>query len=202
MLLMGAGQVSAQHWTDSLSLSVSFDAFPAPTQIFGSGRASYGGMLTVGIRNRFYPQVAAGVGFADTESADMVRYRCNLSPYFKVGMAYNFRYADGKPDFYGAFMRLGYSHANASVRNLYYTDGYWPEQGPLTLDGLDSNSVWLEVGGFIKVQVMEHLSLGWDLSFAPFLHKGKTPVGEPYFVPGYGTTTSMLCFAFNVYFDL
>lgn len=184
-------------------LSVSLDAFPVVMQVFGNNRANYGGMVTLDLHHRFFPQVAAGVGYCNETNPDNVRYKCSLQPYMKVGMAYNFKYNDLKPnDFYGAFARIGISHNDAEVSNLYYADGFWPMQGPLTLTGLKSTSCWLELGGFIKVQVLDHLSLGWDLSFSPFLSKGNTRNGSPYFVPGYGTTTTALGFAFHVYYDI
>lgn len=184
-------------------LSVSVNAFSPVMQIFGNGHANYEGMLTVDLHHRFFPQVVAGVGYCNETNDDGVHYECDMMPYMKVGMAYNTKYNDVKPnDFYAVFARLGYSHGKAKVSHLYYTDGYWPEQGPLQLTGIEGNSVWLELGAMIKVQVINHISLGWDLSWSPFIVKGNSKHGKPYYVPGYGTTTTQLSFAFNVYYDI
>ncbi|MBQ0056339.1 MAG: hypothetical protein KBT20_01670 [Bacteroidales bacterium] len=184
-------------------LSVSFNAFPPALTLFGKGYASFEGMATVDLHHRFFPQFSAGVGYCDHESANEVRYQTDPAPFFKAGMAYNFKYNDENgDDFYGAFLRVGYAHSESEVSNLYYTDGYWEPQGPISIDDMKSNSCWLELGGFIKVKVASHLSLGWDASFRPFLHKGSTPSGHPYFVPGYGPTTTSFGFAFHIYYDL
>ena len=184
-------------------MSVSVNLFPPVMSVFGKDYASYEGTLTVDLRHRFFPQVSAGVGYCDAESDDLVRYHCTMRPFVKAGMLYNFRYNDLKPDdFYGAFLRLGYAYSEADVENLYYTDGFWGETGPMSVRGMQFHSVWMELGGFIKVQVANHVSLGWDLSFKPFLHKGTGSQGAPYFVPGYGTTTGKFGFGFHLYYDI
>jgi len=185
-------------------MSVSFNLFPPLMNLFGKDYGSYEGMVTFDLHHRFFPQAGAGIGFCDVKSDDEVRYHCTKHfPFFKGGMLYNFNYNDVKPnDFYGAFVRFGYAYSEASISNLRYTDAFWGETEPMSITGLSYHSVWMELGGFIKVQVADHISLGWDASFKPFLHKGKEKQGEPYFVPGYGVTTSKLGFGFHIYYDL
>lgn len=182
-------------------MSISANLFPIAMDLFGKDYASYEGAVTFDFHHRFFPQVGAGVGYCDQKSTDMVRYHCKMLPFFKAGMLYNFKYNDLKPnDFYGALLRFGYAYSEADVENLYYTDAFWGKIGPMNIDGLSFHSVWMEIGGFIKVQIANHFSMGWDLTFKPYLHKGKQKQGEPYFVPGYGT--SRLGFAFHLYYDL
>lgn len=185
-------------------MSVSVNIFPPLMNLFGKDHGSYEGMLTVDLHHRFFPQAGAGIGFCNVMNDDSVRYHCTKHfPFFKAGMLYNFNYNDLKPnDFYGAFIRFGYAYSEAEIKNLRYTDAFWGQTERMSIEGLSFHSIWMELGGFIKVQVANHLSLGWDVSFKPFLHKGKEKQGEPYYVPGYGTTNSKLGFGFHLYYDL
>jgi len=184
-------------------LSLSVNLFPPVMDLFGKGYSYYEASATLDLHHRFFPQVSAGAGYCDAESDDLVRYKSDMRPFFKVGMLYNFMYNDTKPnDFWGVFLRLGYAHSDASISNLYYTDGYWGEVGPVDIDGLSFNNVWMEIGGSIKVQLAKRVSLGWDLYFKPMLVKDNNRQGEAYFVPGYGVTSSKIGFAFHLYYDV
>ncbi len=185
-------------------MSVSVNVFPPLMNLFGKKYGNYEGMLTIDLHHRFFPQAGAGIGFCNVMNDDSVRYHCSKHfPFFKGGMLYNFNYNDLKPnDFYGAFIRFGYAYSEAEIKHLRYKDAFWGETAPMTIEGLAYHSVWMELGGFIKVQVAKHISLGWDASFKPFLHKGKEKQGEPYFVPGYGVTSNKLGFGFHLYYDI
>ncbi|MCR5395488.1 MAG: DUF6048 family protein [Bacteroidales bacterium] len=194
-------------------LSVSFNLFPPVIDLLGKDYGNYEGTLTLDLHHRFLPQVSAGVGYCNTTSDDIgythtdgtfhgMRYHSKMRPFIKVGMLYNFKYNDIKPnDFYGAVLRFGYAYSKADITNMGYTDAVWGYYGPIEARGLEFHSVWMEMGGFIKVQLVKHFSLGWDLTFRPFLHKGKDSQGKPYFVPGYGTTSNLFGFGFHGYFD-
>ena len=170
--------------------------------------------LTLDLHHRFLPQFSAGAGYCDTKSKDIgytnskgrfegMRYHSKMRPFFKAGMLYNFKYNELKADdFYGAVLRFGYAYSEADVTNMSYTDAVWGNVGPLDVTKMQFHSVWMEVGGFIKVQVKRHFSMGWDLTYRPFLHKGKDHYGKPYFVPGYGTTTGPFGLGFHLYYDL
>ncbi|MCR5361573.1 MAG: DUF6048 family protein [Bacteroidales bacterium] len=185
------------------AMSVSFNLFPPVMNLFGKDYGSYEGTLTIDLHRRFFPQATAGVGYCNAESDDFVRYHSKMRPFLKAGMLYNFKYNEpAADDIWGVLMRVGYAYSEADVSNLYYTDAFWGETGPMSIDGMKFHSVWMELGGFIKVQISKHLSAGWDLSWKPFLHRGSVRQGKPYFVPGYGVTTSQIGMGFHVYFDL
>lgn len=184
-------------------MSVSANIFSPILNIFGKDYGSYEGALTLDIHHRFFPQAAAGAGYCDVTNEDSLRYHSRLRPFFKAGLLYNFNYNDLKPnDFYGALIRFGYAYSSADISGLSYTDGFWPNYKPDDMKDLKFHSIWMEIGGFIKVQIADHISMGWDVTFKPFLRKGGDKQGEPYFVPGYGTTNSKLGFGFHVYYDL
>lgn len=184
-------------------ISVSVDAFSPALDLFGKDYRSYEAMVTLDLHHRFMPQVAAGIGNCDYTSDDGLRFKSKATPFFKMGMVYNFKYNDlHGSDFYGAFVRYGFAHTEANLSGITYTDGVWPDYGPKEIDGITYNSHWLEIGGMIKVQVARHFSMGWDVYFKPFLHKGTSKYGDAYYIPGYGTSSNKLGFNFHLYYDL
>lgn len=195
-------------------MSVSVNILPPIIQLFGKGYCNYEGNLTFDLHHRFFPQFSAGVGYCNAKSKDIgyevddkhfqgLRYHSKMRPFFRAGILYNFNYNEVKPnDFYGALIRFGYAYSEADVTNLSYTDANWGYVGPLETNDLKFHSVWMELGGFIKVQVANHFSMGWDLTYKPFLHRGKDDHGKPYFVPGYGVANSKFGFGFHLYYDL
>ena len=199
-------------------MSVSANIFPIVIDLFGKDYGNYEGSLTLDLHHRFFPQATVGAGYCKAQSKDVgytpdqsgdnkgfvgLKYHCKMRPYFKAGLLYNFNYNDLKPnDFYGAVLRFAYAYSEADVENLGYADAVWGNVGPMKIEGLKFHSVWMELGGFIKVEVARHFSLGWDLTYRPFLHRGKDRQGKPYFVPGYGTASSRFGLNFNIYYDL
>lgn len=184
-------------------MSVSVNVFPPMMQLFGKDYANYEAMLTLDLHHRFMPQVVAGMGGGEATNDNGLTYKSNTVPYLKVGMAYNFNYNDTQPDnFYAVFARYAFSSSKGDISGMSYTDGYWDVWTPEDLEGLQFNAHWLEIGGMIKVRIAHHISMGWEGSFKPFVHKGGGRHGDPYFVPGYGVTTSKLGFGFHVFYDL
>lgn len=184
-------------------LSISVNIFPPVLELFGKDYRSYEAMVTLDLHHRFLPQVAAGIGSCEAISDYDLQFKSKTTPFFKVGMIYNFNYNDLKADdFYGAFVRYGFGHAEADLLGITYTDGVWPDYGPADVHDITYNSHWLEIGGMIKVKVTRHFAAGWDAYFKPFVHKGTSKYGPPYYVPGYGVTSNKLGFAFHLYYDI
>ena len=74
--------------------------------------------------------------------------------------------------------------------------------GPISISDQEYTTQWVEVGGIIKVQIVKHISLGWDLYLKVKVSQSGTHYGKPYFVPGYGTNKSFLGFSFRLYYDI
>lgn len=184
-------------------LSVSANLFHPVLELFGKGYRTYEAMITLDLHHRFLPQFAAGVGSCDYTSDDNLCFKSKSTPFFKVGMIYNFNYNDlDGEDFYGAFIRYGMGHTKADLMGITYTDGVWPDYGPVDVYDISYNSHWLEIGGMIKVKVTKHFSAGWDAYWKPLIHKGNSKYGPPYYIPGYGTTSNPLGFGFHIYYDI
>ena len=183
-------------------LTVSVDVLSPLLELFSNGYADYEARATLDLHHRFLPQAVFGVGHCAETADDGYSYRVAATPYGKLGIGYIFRYNDAHArDFYYAVLRYGFSTSRADMEDLTYTDGYWPDYGPVDVLGVRYNCHWLELGGGIQVHIARRVSLGWEVWYKNLLSAGsaRDTHGRPYFVPGYGTTAGHLGFQFNVH---
>ncbi len=184
-------------------LSLSVDLFEPVMKVFRNDYASYQVTAQLDLHHRFFPEVTVGVGQCDDFSDDLVGYKTGLSPFGKVGIAYNFKYNDLQPDyFYYVVARYGYSHSTSDITNLTYNDGYWGTYGPTDLTDQTFNAHWLEIGFGIRVKIWRNISMGWDAYIKPLLSDGSSQYAKPYYLPGYGTTTGKFGFGFQLIYQL
>ena len=182
-------------------LNVSVNIFDPVMELFTRDRANYEATVTADIFHRFFPQISVGAGHCNQANEYGLRFSSKMSPFFKIGMLYNFNYNDTRPEnFYYILARYGMSKSTADFENLTYTDGYWNDYGPTDISGLEYPCHWVEVGGGIKVKITGPVSMGWEATLRPLLSKGEAKNGNPYFVPGKGT--GKFCFAFHLYYDI
>ena len=194
-------------------LNVSVDIFDPLYDIFSVSHASYEAQVMLDLHHRFFPLAAIGMGYAketsnngiefSTGQAQEFTFDSKMSPFLKVGMAYNLSYNSTKPDdMYLLFARYGIAHNTANLTNLYYASSYWDDMHLPDLLDQSYTTQWIEAGVMIKVQLIKHISLGWDLYAKIKLSQTGTKYGEPPFVPGYGDCSSIFGFNFRVYYDI
>lgn len=194
-------------------LNVSVDVFDPVMNLFYFDHVSYEAQLMLDFHHRFFPMFALGIGRADetsnngndygTNQKEELNFKSEMSPFFKVGMGYNLDYNSTRPaDMYMVFMRYGYAYSKADITNLYYADDKWGPCGPISLLDQEYQTHWLEAGVLLKVQLMRHISLGWDLYCKVPVYRKGTESGKPVFVPGFGTADSPVGFSFRIYYDL
>ncbi|MBR5717054.1 MAG: hypothetical protein IKX59_10745 [Bacteroidales bacterium] len=194
-------------------INVSVDILDPVLHLFTFEHASYEAQLMADFHHRFFPMVSFGMGLADETSDNGLEFgtgakqeftfKSDLAPFGKVGFAYNFDYNSTRPnDLYLVFLRYGLAYNKADITNLYYADELWGSLGPISICGQEYTTQWVELGGMIKVQIIKHISLGWDLYLKVKLSQSGTDYGSPFFVPGYGPNKSHVGFSFRLYYDI
>lgn len=194
-------------------LSLSVDVFDPLLSLMMLDHCTYEVQAMVDLHHRFFPMAAMGMGWADeqsdngldfgTDQKQELRFKSDLAPFAKVGMAYNLNFNDTRPsDFYLVMMRYGLAWNKADISNLYYANETWGALGPIDIKDQEYTTHWLEVGGMIKVQVWNRISMGWDLYWKIRLAQSGTKLGDAYYVPGMGTSQSNVGFSFRIYYDL
>ena len=194
-------------------LNVSVDIFDPLFDVFLTNHASYEAQVMLDLHHRFFPLASIGMGYADETSNNGIEFstgqkqeftfKSEMSPFMKVGMAYNMKYNSTKPnDLYMLFARYGIAHSKADLTNIYYASAYWDDTRLPDLLDQTYTTQWLEAGVMLKVQLIKHVSLGWDLYAKIKVSQSGTEHGKPAFVPGFGDTSSLFGFSFRVYYDI
>ncbi len=170
---------------------------------FGQTYASADVNVTLNMWNRLQPTAELGLGWAKTTPDDMnFTYKGKPSPYFKVGVNYNFLFKNS-PD-YQVFLgiRLGYSPFSYDVTGAHYVNSYWQEDATFDLQGEHSHALWGEGGAGLKVKLWGSLSMGWMIRYHGIFNYGKNEHSRPWFIPGYGPRGSSLGFSMGIYYTL
>lgn len=195
-------------------INISVDIFDPILYATAFDHASLEVQAMADLHHRFFPLASFGMGLCDETSNNGLefgtgqkqecRFKSGPSPFGKIGMAYNLKYNDLRPnDSYMLLARYGIAYSTADITNLYCaSQGFPPGFGPISIVGQKYFTHWLELGGMMKVQITGHFSLGWDLYWKIKLAQTGTQSGEPYFVPGFGTTDSPIGFSFRVFYDI
>jgi len=201
-------------------LNVSVDILDPALYLTAFDHASFEGQLMLNLHNRFFPMASFGMGLCDETSDNGLdygtgqkqecRFKSDLAPFGKIGMAYNLNYNDIRPyDAYLIFLRYGMAYSKGEISNLYYaSENYLNADnsslafGPMNITDHQYYTHWIEAGGMLKVQISGRFSLGWDLYWKIKLYQSGTTQGTPYFVPGFGTVNSSVGFSFRLFYDI
>lgn len=194
-------------------LNLSVDVFDPVLYLVALDHASFEVQAMVDLHNRFFPMATFGMGLCDatsnngldfeTESKQECRFKSDLAPFGKVGLAYNLNYNDLRPkDAYLLFMRYGLAFNKGDISNLYYASKYFGNFGPIEIKDQEYTTHWVEVGGMLKVHIAGPVSLGWDLYCKIKLSQSGTSLSDSYFVPGFGTSNMPIGFSFRVYYNI
>lgn len=170
---------------------------------FGQSYASADVNATLNMWNRLQPTVEIGLGWAKNSPDDMnFTYRAKPSPYFKLGVNYNFLFKNS-PDYQALLgIRLGYSTFGYEVTDVNYYGGYWQEDITYQLKNEHSHALWGEAGVGLKVKLFDHLSMGWMIRYHGIFNYGKNSHSSPWFIPGYGPRSGSLGLSLSISYTL
>ena len=170
---------------------------------FGQTYASVDLNATLNMWNRLQPAVELGLGWAKSTPDDMnFTYRGKPSPYFKVGVNYNFMIKNS-PDYQALLgIRLGYSTFTYDITDVGYYNSYWQEHLIFNITGERSHALWGEAAVGLKVKLSGPLSLGWMIRYHGIFNYGKNEHSRPWFIPGYGPRSSSLGLSLSLHYTL
>ncbi|MDE6397407.1 MAG: hypothetical protein K2K84_09050, partial [Muribaculaceae bacterium] len=124
-------------------------------------------------------------------------YHTPVVPYFKIGADYNFLY-NSNPDYkFFAGVRYGFSAFRYSVTDITVSSSYWDETSVFDIPSTSANAGWFEVCLGLRVRLVKQLSAGWSLKYHSILHRSHPVAGDPWYIPGFGSSTSALSVAVN-----
>ena len=185
------------------AVTIGVNVWDALARMAGQQYGLGGIWAELSIHNWFKPIIEIGVGKADYMPKDeSYRYLSGAAPYFKIGLNYNFLY-NSTPD-YSVYLglRYGISSFNYNVENAVANNSYWDENTVLSVPSQHATVGYFEVMVGLRVKIWRELFMGWELKVHKILHQGSHAMGNPWYVPGYGTNGSLFAGAFSVSYTL
>ena len=182
---------------------LSFDLV-GPAMLMLSDYGEYEGALRVNLHDQWFPIVEVGVGRANHKNDEVTKLSYKTtSPYFRIGMDWNILRNKHQPNRLFAGFRYAFTSYKADIVRENLPDPVWLSDAGFGIDGLSCSQHWLEAVVGIDAKVLGPLHLGWSVRYKRRLHHSDVPIGQTWYVPGFGTyDKDKLSASFNVIIDI
>lgn len=201
--------ISGNEWVDSMALAqpkvigniyplwdavnIGVDFWPAANRLFGAKYGLAGLWARLSLHNRYFAVFETGVSNAASRPDGMnYTYKSPISPYFKIGIDYNFFYnSDSRYQAYLLF-RYGISRFRYSISDVAVTDSYWATTTYPDFPSQTTVNGFIQLGAGVFVTLWGPLALGWNVKYQRVVHHSAETFGAPWAVPGMGVRNSEL----------
>lgn len=169
---------------------------------FGQSYGLIGFSADFNMHNRYIAALEAGLGYADNTPADNnYTYHSPLSPYFKIGMDYNFLYNSNPAYRFYVGVRYGFTPFRWTLRDVTSAAGdYWGEPSAIDFPDIAATAGYFEFLIGLRVQLWRDISMGWTARFHKVLHQSPVTYGKAWYIPGYGSMGSPLAASVSIYY--
>lgn len=141
-------------------------------------------------KEKYFPICELGIGDCSRDGNNNDNTFKSTSPYFRVGMDYNFNKKVNGNRFFGG-VRYGFSSYKYDFTSATFIDPVWQNASPINLKDLDGKNTWLELCVGLETKLWSIVRFGWNLRYKARLTQKAAPEGEPYFVPGFGKNNNV-----------
>ncbi|MGM9853295.1 MAG: DUF6048 family protein [Muribaculaceae bacterium] len=172
-------------------------------RLFGQHYGGASAWVSLSLHNRYNPVFEFGMsGAKNTPDNNNYTYHGKVSPFFKIGMDYNFLY-NSNPDYrFFAGVRYGCSPFRFSVDNVTIRDNYWGEDAAFSIPSTSVFAGWAEIRLGLRVKIWGPISAGWMIHYHALLHRTHPAVGDAWYIPGYGTENTSISGSFSISYTL
>lgn len=185
------------------SATVSLDLFTPAMRAFGTKYGLGEVAAEINLYNRYIPVLEFGLGQAEnTPDDNNYTYKSAISPFFRIGMNYNFFYGSNPDYMLMIGLRYGFSPFKFEVTDISQQGGYWNE--PMTYD-IPSQSVtagYLQLLLALRVRIFDNFSMGWSIRYQSIMHESATPHGKAWYIPGFGARNRSLNATFSLSYTI
>lgn len=185
------------------SATVSLDLFTPAMRAFGTKYGLGEVAAEINLYNRYIPVLEFGLGQAEnTPDDNNYTYKSTISPFFRIGMNYNFFYGSNPDYMLMIGLRYGFSPFKFEVTDISQQGGYWNE--PMTYD-IPSQSVsagYFQLLFALRVRIFDNFSMGWSVRYQSIMHESATPHGKAWYIPGFGARNRSLNATFSLSYTI
>lgn len=157
----------------------------------------------VNLKERFFPIFEMGWGISDHMDELTEQHFKTNAPYFRVGCDYNVANdrLSGNRIYVGA--RYAFSSFKYDLDGPALSDPVWGGSVPYHFEGVSASSQWGELVLGLDAKIWKFFHLGWSFRYRVRIKQKRTPLGQPWYVPGFGKNDHT-CFGgtFNLIFDI
>lgn len=164
------------------------DVAGAASKVLGSDIMSTEAIVSVNLKNRFFPVAEIGYGSIDTiDDETDIHYKAS-APYFRLGMDYNVFYRKPYlPGYFTVGLRYGFTSFDYDVQAPPLTDPNWGGTSiPVDYKEVKTNVGWAELVAGMKANVYKGFYMGFTVRYRARLNMTKHENSEPYYIPGFG----------------
>ncbi|MGL5318111.1 MAG: DUF6048 family protein, partial [Bacteroidales bacterium] len=159
--------------------------------------------LELGIKNKYYPIIELGMGYANINSEEGFTFKAKPSPYARIGLNYAIMEKNNNAFFVG--IRYGYARVNYDIYNVTQGSDYWGESQVVDITGQKASASYAQGVAGLRVNLLKNLFLGWDVRYNILITSSKLKESRVWFIPGYGINNNNsggALFQFNVTYKL
>lgn len=185
------------------AVTVGVNVWDPLMRCFGQHYGLFDAWVELSLHNWIKPVFEFGLGAADSTPDDgNFTYHSPTAPFFKIGVNYNFLYNSNPAYQFMVGLRYGFTSFNYEIKNATMPPGYWDEPTSFSVPRQTSTVGYGEFLIGLKVQIYKNISMGWSLKYHFMFHESKTPYGQPWYIPGYGSRGGALTGAFSIMYTL
>lgn len=202
----GAANDEQKAGNDSVPLfrgfAVSVDLV-GPLQMMLGDYGQYEAALRINLKDKYFPIVELGIGKADhVNDVTDISYKTS-APYAKIGVDFNL--LKNKHDIYRLFAGARYAFTSFKYDLSYpgMTDPVWGNTAPFGANGVKCSYQWIEAVVGVDAKMWGPIHLGWSVRYRSRLSYNDGPLGNSWYVPGFGTSNgSNIGGTFNITIDI
>ncbi len=136
-------------------------------------------------REKYFPIVELGIGDCTKKGGENENVFSVTSPYYRIGMDYNFNKKLNGNRFFGG-LRYAFSSYEYDFSDPVFTDPVWNITKPIHLKSQNGKSQWMEVAIGVETKLWSIIRLGWNIRYKIRIKESISKYGSPWYVPGYG----------------
>lgn len=174
-----------------------------PAQMLIGDYGQYEAALRINLKDKYFPIFELGLGKADhNNDLTNISYKTS-APYARIGIDFNL--LKNKHDIYRLFagVRYAFTSFKYDLSHPGMTDPVWGNIAPYNANGVKCTYQWFEAVIGVDAKMWGPIHLGWSIRYKSRLAYDDGPLGNSWYVPGYGKTGgSNIGGTFNVTIDI
>lgn len=185
------------------SATVSLDLFTPAMRVFGTKYGLGEVAAEINLYNRYIPVLEFGLGQAEnTPDDNNYTYKSAISPFFRIGMNYNFFYGSNPDYMLMIGLRYGFSPFKFEVTDISQQGGYWNEPMTYNIPSQSVTAGYLQLLLALRVRIFDNFSMGWSIRYQSIMHESATPHGKAWYIPGFGARNRSLNATFSLSYTI